>query len=219
MTLRQLIIYRPFMDMEVKQEVDTLLYNATDVLKAYNAKSWEDKRMENYLRTDATKEYINLLYEKENSKYAETRIMISEGKPKVEGVISVKKGKFGGTWMNQHLLVDFMMWLSPEFKHAAIDFILTGQSLAIGRNKIKEGYKRMCKAIAESGSANYRDEATMLNVLISGSPSPNQRARYWEDKMELMDDMQSANATLINAWLSMETRKNLLIKQFLWKKE
>jgi hypothetical protein len=39
MTLKQLIIYRPFLGLEVKQEVDTLLYNATDMLKAYNQNS------------------------------------------------------------------------------------------------------------------------------------------------------------------------------------
>jgi hypothetical protein len=93
--------------------------------------------------------------------------------------------------------MDFAMWLCPEFKHKIIKFVLDGEGLAIGRNKIKEGYKRMCLAIAESGASNYRDEATMLNVLVSGSPSPNQRARYGEDKIELMDDMQKSNATMI----------------------
>lgn len=152
--------------------------------------------MGSYLRNQSTKDYIELLYRQE-SKDENSHVMISEDKPKVDGVISVKRGKFGGTWMNQHLLVDFMMWLSPEFKHKAITFILEGASLAIGRNKIKEGYKRMCIAIAESGQSNYRDEATMLNVLVSGSPSKNQRARYGEDKIELMDDMQKSNATMI----------------------
>lgn len=222
MTLKQLIIYRPFLDMEVKQEVDTLLYNATDVLKAYNKQSWENKEMGNYMRNDSTKEYIKLLYEKENSKDAKTRylesplpVTISEDSPKVAWVISTKRGKFGGTWMNQHLLVDFMMWLSPEFKHAAIEFILNGQSLALWRNKIKDWYKKMCNAIALSGNANYRDEATMLNVLISGSPSPNQRARYWENKMELMEDMQKSNATMIRLSMSIDDRKNALIKEYL----
>ncbi len=211
---KSLVIFRPFEGMEVKQEVDTLLYNATDMLKAYNESSGEDKRMENYLRTQSTKDYIELLY-LENHNAWKSVLTISEEKPKVEWVISVKKGKFGGTWMNQHLLVDFMMWLSTEFKHKAITFILEGASLAIGRNKIKEWYKRMCKAIAESGDSNYRDEATMLNVLVSGSPSSNQRARYGEDKMELMDDMQKSNATMIRLWMPLEDRKNALIKEFL----
>lgn len=215
MTLKQLVIYRPFLGLEVKQEVDSLLYNATDMLKAYNTSKNENKEMGSYLRNQATKDYIELLYKLE-SKDANSHIMISEEKPKVEWVISVKRWKFWGTWMNQHLLVDFMMWLSPEFKYEAINFILTGQSLAVGRNKIKEWYKRMCLAIAESGSSNYRDEATMLNVLVSGSPSKNQRARYGEDKNELMDDMQKSNATMIRLWLSIDDRKNALIKEYLW---
>lgn len=214
MTLKQLIIYRPFEWMEVKQEVDTLLYNATDMLKAYNKSKWDNKEMGSYLRNQSTKEYIEVLY-RENSKDANSHVMISEEKPKVQGVISVKKGKFGGTWMSQYLLMDFAMWLSPEFKHKIIKFVLDGEWLAIGRNKIKEWYKRMCLAIAESGGSNYRDEATMLNVLVSWSPSPNQRARYGEDKMDLMDDMQKSNATMIRLWIPLEQRKNALIKEFL----
>lgn len=134
MTLRQLIIYRPFLDMEVKQEVDTLMYNATDLLKAYNAKFGENKLMSNYLGSSDTREYIKYIMQQESKDVKSTHLekehtdeenlKLNLEKPKVEGVISVKRGKFGGTWMNQHLLVDFMMWLSVEFKHAAIDFIL-----------------------------------------------------------------------------------------------
>lgn len=204
---KTLVIYRPFLGLEVKQEVDSLLYNATDMLRAYNASKGEDKRMDNYLASPTTKEYIEVLLGKEESKSLDSSDL--------KKVVTTKRGKFGGTWFNQHLLVDFMMWLSPEFKYEAINFILTGQSLSVGRNKIKEGYKKMCHAIAESGSSNYRDEATMLNVLVSGSPSPNQRARYGEDKIDLMDDLQKANATLINAGMDMESRKNALIKEFI----
>ena len=215
--------------LEVKQEVDTLLYNATDLLNAYNKAKWEQKRIDNYLANQSTKEYIELLLEKElekapsvntlNSRYLEKELekapSVNLDKPQVGWVVVTRRGKFGGTWFNQHLLVDFMMWLSPEFKHEAINFILTGQSLALGRNKIKEGYKRMCHAIMDSWSSNYRDEATMLNVLVSGSPSSNQRARYWEDKLQLMDDMQKANATMIRVWMSLEDRKTALVKEFL----
>lgn len=204
---KQLVIYRPFEWAEVMQEVDTLMYNATNVLKAYNAKTGDKKELDHYLRNNATKEYIELLEQKQN--------LITPKKEELEKVVSTKRGKFWGTWFNEHLLVDFMMWLSVDYKHAAISFIIDGHALAFGRNKIKEGYKRMCKAIADSGSSNYRDEATMLNVLVSGSPSSNQRARYWEDKIELMDDMQKSNATMIRLWLPLEQRKNALIKEFL----
>lgn len=220
------VIYRPFLWLEVKQDIDTMLYNANDMLEAYNkqAKPWEKKEMYNYIKSKPTQEYIEELKKLHDSEQLQSlkfnsvktgELELSVEKPKVIWVIETKKGKFWGTRMNSHLLIDFMMWLSPQFKHQAIDFILTGNSLALWRNKIKEWYKQMCKAIAESGSANYREEATLLNVLCTGSPSANQRARYGEDKQELMDDMQKANATLITAWLDLDTRKNLLIKQFL----
>lgn len=211
---KSLVIFRPFEGMEVKQEVDSLLYNANDVLRAYNESTGDTKRLDKYLDFSGTREYVAFL-RWESKSPSEGELNYSPEKPKVEGIISTKKGKFGWTWMNQHLLVDFMMWLSPAFKHKAITFILEWQVLAVGRNKIKEGYKRMCKAIAESGSSNYRDEATMLNVLTSWSPSSGQRARYGEDKIELMDDMQKSNATMIRLGMSLDERKNALIKEFL----
>jgi hypothetical protein len=35
MAAKTAVIYRPFLDMEVKQNVDTMLYNATDMVIAY----------------------------------------------------------------------------------------------------------------------------------------------------------------------------------------
>lgn len=220
------VIYRPFLWLEVKQDIDTMLYNANDMLEAYNkqAKTGEKKEIYNYIKSVPTKEYVaelKRLHESEQLQSLEfnspdlRELEYNGEKPKVMWVIETKKGKFGGTRMNSHLLIDFMMRLSPQFKHQAIDFILNGNALALWRNKIKEWYKQMCKAIQNSWSANYREEATLLNVLCTGSMSSNQRARYWEDKQQLMDDMQKANATLINAWLDINTRKTLLIKQFL----
>jgi hypothetical protein len=184
------------LDMEVKQNVDTMLYNATDMVIAYEKNTWKRKDITDFFRQKETKEYVELL---EN---------LNTGNP----VFKIMRGKYWGTRMNQELLLDFMMRLSVEFKHHAITFILEWLSLAWKRHTIKEGYKRMTQAISESWSANYRDEATLINVLVSGSPASNQRARYDEDKMTLTDRLQDMNAWLIKAWLSLEERKNILIK-------
>lgn len=204
------VIYIPFLGLEVKQDIDVQLYCANDILEAYNKNNNDNKRLDKYLDFSWTKEFIAVLDSKSNSP--------SQGDLKNDLVIKTKKGKFWWTRMNKHLVVDFMMWLSAEFKYQAIDFILKGESLAIGRHNIKEWYKQMTTAIQNSWKTDPREyayEATMLNVLVSWSPASNQRARYWEDKMQLMDDMQKANATLINAWIDINTRKSLLIKQFL----
>lgn len=193
------IIYRPLFDLEVKQEVDSMLYNVTDIATAYEKQTGIRKDTQVFMRSKTTQEYIEYLQNLNTTKV----------------VFKNMRGKYWGLWLCEELVIDFMMWLSVEFKHMAIEFILSGKALSVGRHNIKEWYKRMCLAIAESWSANYREEATMLNVLVSGSPSSNQRARYWEDKQQLMDDMQKANATMIRLWMSLEDRKNALIKEFL----
>lgn len=193
------IIYRPLFDLEVKQEVDSMLYNVTDIARAYEKSTGIKKDTSDFMSNKTTKEYIEYLKN------------LNAGKM----VFKNMRGKYWGLRLCEELVIDFMMWLSVEFKHMAIEFILSGKALSIGRHNIKEWYKRMCLAIAESWNANYKDEATMLNVLVSWSPSSNQRARYWEDKQQLMDDMQKANATMIRLWMPIEERKNALIKEFL----
>ena len=177
--LKPFVIYRPFLDMEVKQDANTMLYNANDMLQAYNKANNTKKDIYEYLRNKSTVEYLELL---NTGKSTELEILVT------------KRGKYGGTWMCQELLVDFMMWLSPEFKHKAIQFILEGASLAGKRHTIKEGYKRLTSAINEKDRTNYREWAIMINVLVTGSPASGQRARMTEEQMQKMDDLQTIAA-------------------------
>lgn len=199
------VIYRPFLGLEVKQDIDTMLYNANDLLLAYNKAKWEQKRMQDYLDNNSTQEYIEqlLLTIWENDNNAKKR------------VLETKRWKFGWTRMNQYLLVDFMMWLSVEFKQKAIEFIIEWANLAGKRNTIREWYKRMTQAIASlpnTTPTDYAAEATMINVLVSGSPASNQRARFTEEEMDMIDKLQTIDAGLIKAWLTRQQRKDILIK-------
>lgn len=225
MSLKQLIIYRPQWDMEFKQDVETWLYNINDILEAYNKHYWEEKRMDNYLANQTTRDYILFLEWKEQEQanklntWNSSELELSQEQAIVnftprDGVIKTKRGKFWGTRVNKHLVVDFMMWLSVEFKHLAIEMILHGDQLAFGRHKIKEWYKQMCKAIASCWACNYAQEAMMISDVWIWSRNSNQRARYSENEQNMIDDIQKANATLINAWIDIEKRKELLQKQF-----
>ena len=207
MAQKPAIIFRPFLWLEVKQDVDTMYYNATDLVKAYNKNAKVEKRMDEYLSNKTTKKFIKQLEDEENlntgkSGYSETEL----------APVKTRRGKFGWTWMHAKLLLDLMMWLSTEFKSKAYDFILEWFTLAGKRNELKEWFKAMGKAISETWNSNYREEATMINVLCTWSCANNQRARLWIDKMKQMDDMQRTNWSLIKAWLSLEQRKDILIK-------
>ena len=197
MTVKTYVIYRPFLLSEVKQDVNTMLYNATDVLKAYNLNNKQQKDLDDYIKLKSTVEYMELL---NTHKTGELEIL------------TTKRGKFWGTWMNEHLLVDFMMWLSTEFKHKAISFILEWAELAGKRHALKDWYKKMAQAIADTEHTNFREEATLINVLCTWSPAANQRARLGIDQMKQMDELQLLNAWLIKWGLSIEERKNILIK-------
>jgi hypothetical protein len=205
--LKTAIIYRPFMWFEVKQDIDTMFYNATEVLKAYNKTNWKSKQIDEYLSNKTTKDFINQLVYEESLNTGKSRELENQYSP-----INTKRWKFGWTWMHSKLLLDMMMWLSPEFKSKAYDFILEWFQLAWKRNELKEWFKKMTKAISESWSCNYREEATMINVLCTWSCASNQRSRLWIDKMQQMDELQITNASLIKAGLSLEERKNILAK-------
>jgi hypothetical protein len=88
--------------MEIKKFENSLIafdfegemINATDMLKAF-----PEKKMNNFLRTKQTKEFIEAL--QENA---------------LKSVIQVKTGNTGGTWMHKLLAYKFAAWLSPEFE-------------------------------------------------------------------------------------------------------
>ena len=57
MASKPMIIYRPFLWLEIRQDIETMLYNANDVLKAYNS-SHKKKKIEDFMENKSTKEFI-----------------------------------------------------------------------------------------------------------------------------------------------------------------
>jgi hypothetical protein len=78
MTAKTSVIYRPFLLSEVKQDIDTMLYNATDMVSAYTKKTGKRKDITDFMRQKETSEYVNLL---EN---------LNTGNP----VFTMKRGKY-----------------------------------------------------------------------------------------------------------------------------
>jgi hypothetical protein len=66
MTVKTAVIYRPFLLSEVKQDIDTMLYNANDMLSAYNKQNGTQKEIKDYFKLKSTEEYLQVL-NRENS--------------------------------------------------------------------------------------------------------------------------------------------------------
>ena len=77
--------------------------NATQIAKQF------DKRINNYLRSEQTQQYIEALYQN-----LKTR---NSAMDKNQLVIIQKGGNvhFSGTWLHPKLAVDFARWLDPKF--------------------------------------------------------------------------------------------------------
>ena len=67
----------------------------------------------------------------------------------VESDVSVSRtGRYGGTWMHPVQFIDFMMWLSPEFKYQALKMV--HDKLIEFRNDSGDSFKGMNEALTAS---------------------------------------------------------------------
>jgi hypothetical protein len=115
-------------------EGQEITFEFTDGSKMINAtemiKSFQDKRINNFLRSKQTKEYIAALEER----YANSRIA-----PK-RAVLRVIKGGdasegLQGTWMDEKLALKFAAWLSVDFELWVYDRIF--ELLTTGKTELE----------------------------------------------------------------------------------
>ena len=89
------------------------LWNATALVQAYNKKHNKDKRLNNWLRTDYTKELISDL----QSLLVEESATDSQSQFQSEVLNIVQGGtpEQQGTWIHPELVLPLAHWLSPRF--------------------------------------------------------------------------------------------------------
>jgi len=123
------ILERPFKDGKIRQNHKNGWFNATDLLHVANnyrvQVGLNKKAISDYLKTDNTKEFIKEILDRENLSLA----------------YETKKGNNGGTWVHPLLLIDIAMWLSPEFKYEAMQWL--SDNLTLHRDLSGESYKKV----------------------------------------------------------------------------
>lgn len=100
------------------------MINATEM-----AKPFPDKRMNNFLRSKQTKEYIQAL----EKRYANSRIAENREVLRVVKGGDASKGE-QGTWMDEKLALKFAAWLSVDFELWIYDRIF--ELLTTGRTEL-----------------------------------------------------------------------------------
>lgn len=187
----EVIVKREMNGVEIRQNSKTGFFNANDLLDLYNLKSGEAKRMQNYLDNKDTKLLMEAILTdfQNNSNWSEFEL----------GVIKTKRGKDGGTWMHPYLMMDFGMWLSPEFKLTVIKWFY--DNVIKFRNDCGDGFNKIREALFEVNPASppylYSNEANMLNKLTFGEIGIGQRNSASEQQLALLKALQNADAKLI----------------------
>lgn len=127
------IIQRQFFGKTLRQNHHTQYLCANDILEIGNYYRKTLKQpladMRKYIDAKKTQEFLHALMKREQ----------------VAQPIIRKKGRNGDTYMHPFVALDFMMWISPDFKVEAIKIIY--DSLCIFRDKSGDSYKKMCSAI------------------------------------------------------------------------
>lgn len=209
------IIVRQLNGLPIRQNHKTGMFNANDLIDAYNAKNVRKKKfIFNFLRSKATEEYIAYLERKmlrdEDSKYITNDVFENMGVVVDRSkVIKTNRGRVnGGTWMHPNLFIDLAMWLDVEFKDWAITCV--GDKLIKLRDQAGDTFKEVNIALGDGRQIMYIEEARMINSLVFGDAKGGQRNNATEEQLELLEKLQRADVRLIKQGLTFEQRKKNL---------
>lgn len=177
----------------VRQSSKTTFFNANDLLTLYEKAGGPQKRLESYMELRSTKEYMNAIIQ-------DLQNDVKSGELEY-GIIQSKKGKYGGTWMHPYLFVDFVMWLSPEFKLTCVKWIY--DNLIQFRNSSGDSFKEVNQALflrdpkKAPAHFEYANEAKMINKLVFGDSAGGQRNTATEEQLARLHTLQKADIQLI----------------------
>lgn len=133
------------------------MVNATQMIKAF-----PNKKMNNFLRTSQTKEYIKIYSQSAKKRHGNDY-----------EVLRVVRGgndaSLRGTWMDQRLALKFSAWLSPYFEdwvYNVITELLTTGSVTLSDNEMivnKKNYYFMLNKIFDDSLQINRMSKQLLN--------------------------------------------------------
>ena len=182
-------LIRPMGGFQVTQRTSDGMFSATELLKQWNSTSGNDKRMNDFIDTKSTKEFIQAL----KSNAEKTALVDNQ-------IITKTRGIKGCTWMHPYLFIDFAMWLNPTFKVQVLKFVY--DELIKYRNEAGDSYREMSEAIAKISKKgeipqNISKVAEAINHIAYGQHAKMIRNHADENQMKDYVRLQKEVAMLI----------------------
>jgi len=220
---------RPMGEFSVLQRTSDRMFNATELLKQWNASSGQKKVIAHYFENDATVEFIETIVSKEFGDIRKSDVANSQA---IRNVYIKRRGGIGGggsTWMHPLLFIDFAMWINPSFKYDVLKFVY--DQLVEYRNQAGSSYTTMCERIARVSKKgdvpkNISNIAKAINIVVYGTHEKQMRNKQAEEEsmrelvklqemiIELIDNgfvksYEGAMQYLRNAWRKKNQPKEL----------
>jgi hypothetical protein len=197
------VMLRPFMGLEVQQMHNTEYFNLTSLAKVAAEKHGlvPNTELSHWQESPKTKAFIEEICRQESTT--------------PDTLIIAKRGKYGGTWAHPLLMVDFAMWLSPEFKYHAVKW--AHDNLCKLRDAAGDYSKEMTDACRDVLGYykpwQYADENNMVNRVASVPPGA--RNLLTEKQLARLAKIQRANTKLIQAGITSMHDREMQIRKAL----
>lgn len=190
------VMIRPMGDFKVSQRTKDGFFNATDLLKQWNAAGLgTQKEMKHYFENKSTGEFIKALMSEENLHGQNSAYVKSKA----------SRGENAGTWMHPLLFIDFAMWLNPTFKVKVLKFVY--DEMIKFRNLAGDAYPTMCRAVCsilpgDLFQRKIKDLAKSLNIIVYGKHESEMRNKVGdESKIRELYELEMQVAQWINIGL------------------
>lgn len=175
------VMKRPLGMFQVSQRTKDGMFNATDLLRQWNA--FANTQKVGYIKKDMDDFFSN----KGTKGFVEALINEEKLESKTSAYVT-RRGRYGGgTWMHPILFVKFAMWLNPTFEVKVIKFVY--DRMLEYRNESGEAYKELSRAVNRivPSSQMHRAMSKMgeaLNWCVFNAHEKDLRNKFGDEKKQ-----------------------------------
>ena len=205
-------------DFDVIQRTNDGYFDGNDLLRQWNKYSEKRHRMDDYLNSPKTKEFIEEINERECKKPMEELLHTDYKAVIIQKGRNSKNGKTPNrVWMSPLLFIDFAMSINPKFKYDVLKFVY--DQLVEFRHKAGDNYNVLTESIAKLADADYRNVAIAIQWIVFNHTGKNLRQNATQEQLKEITDIESKvafaidmgfihnNAELINSLRKMYNEK------------
>jgi hypothetical protein len=181
------IMERQIGNLTIFQRSKDYMFNATDLVRAYNKDSGSKKELKEYLENKSTKEYIETMA-------LDDEFIIGGKVPIMKS--RANKGENAGTWMHPYLFIDLAMWLNPDFKLKVVKMVYDG--LIKNRHEAGDNYKVLSSSGVKLKGYNFSEVGYALQWIVFNKTAKNSRQTATQDQLKELAEIETNLAFAID---------------------